>query len=70
MLRDRSALLNRMADHAGARQQPRSSSRFRKQADDAREQADVVLAALREAAGNTLQSVVDSDDVAERGAAR
>jgi two-component system chemotaxis response regulator CheB len=69
MLRDRSALLNRMADHAEARQQPRSSHRFRKQAEDASGQADVVLAALRDAAGNTLQSVVDSDDVAERGAA-
>jgi two-component system chemotaxis response regulator CheB len=66
MLRDRSALLNRMADHAQARQQPRSARRFRNQANDASDQANVVLAALRDAAGNTLRSVADSDDVVER----
>jgi two-component system, chemotaxis family, protein-glutamate methylesterase/glutaminase len=69
MLRDRGALLNRIADHAEARQQPRSARRFRRQASDASEQADVVLASLRDAAGTTLQRVVDSDDVAERGVA-
>ena len=65
MLRDRSALLERMADDATTREQPRSARRFRKQAKDASEQADVVLISLREAAGTTLQSVADSDDLAE-----
>lgn len=69
MLRDRSALLNRMADHAYARQHPRSARRFRDQAEDASEQANAVLAALRGATGNTLQRVADSDEVAERQAA-
>jgi two-component system chemotaxis response regulator CheB len=66
MLRDRSALLYRMADHAEIRQQPRSARRFRNQGKDASDKANVVLAALREAAGNTLQTLPDSDDVAER----
>ncbi|MGN6167822.1 MAG: chemotaxis protein CheB [Solirubrobacteraceae bacterium] len=69
MLRDRGALLNRMADHAEARQRPRSARRFRNQAKDASDQANVVLAGLREAARNTLQSLVDDDEVAEREAA-
>lgn len=69
MLRDRSALLKRMADHAEARQQPRSARRFRNQARDASDQADVVLAALHDAAATTLQSVADDDEVAEREAA-
>jgi two-component system chemotaxis response regulator CheB len=68
MLRDRSALLNRMADHAQAREQPRSARRFRKQARDASDQANVVLAALHDAARNTLQSVADSDELADREA--
>jgi two-component system, chemotaxis family, protein-glutamate methylesterase/glutaminase len=69
MLRDRSALLNRMADHAQARQQPRSARRFRDQAHDASDQADVVLTALREAAGNTLLSVADGADQIKQQAA-
>jgi two-component system chemotaxis response regulator CheB len=69
MLRDRSALLNRMADHADVRQQPRSARRFRNQAKDASDQANVVLAALREAAGSTLQSIADDQEVTEREAA-
>ena len=68
MLRDRSALLNQMADHAQARQQPRSARRFRHQANDASGQADVVLGALHEAADNTLRSLGDTDDVVERRA--
>lgn len=68
MLRDRSALLSRMADHALGREQPRSARRFREQARDASDQANVVLAALHEAAGSALQSLADSDDVAARGA--
>ena len=62
------ALLDRMAHQAEARQQPRSAHRFRNQAKDASEQADVVLIALGEAARSTLQSVADSDDVAQREA--
>jgi two-component system chemotaxis response regulator CheB len=69
MLRDRSALLNRMADHAEAGQQPRSARRFRNQANDASEQANVVLAALSEAAENTLQTLADDADAAGREAA-
>jgi two-component system chemotaxis response regulator CheB len=69
MLRDRSALLNRMADHSQARRQPRSARRFRKQAKDASDQANVVLAALQDAAVNTLLSVADGDDMAEQEAA-
>jgi two-component system chemotaxis response regulator CheB len=68
MLRDRSALLNQMADHAQARQQPRSARRFRHQAKDASDQADAVLEALHEAADNTLRSLADTDDVVERRA--
>jgi two-component system chemotaxis response regulator CheB len=68
MLRDRSALLNRMADHAEARQQPRSARRFRNQGKDASDQANVVLAALREAAGSTLQTLADDDQLTEREA--
>jgi two-component system chemotaxis response regulator CheB len=69
MLRDRSALLYRMADHAQVRQQPRSARRFREQAQDASDQANVVLAALREAAGNTLLSVADGADLVQHEAA-
>jgi two-component system chemotaxis response regulator CheB len=61
MLRDRSALLNRMADHAEARSQLRSARRFRRQADDASQHADAVLQALSDAAGNTLQSLAEDE---------
>lgn len=69
MLRDRSALLNRMADHAEIGGQPRSARRFRNQANDASDQANVVLEALSEAAENTLQSLADATEAAEREAA-
>jgi two-component system chemotaxis response regulator CheB len=69
MLRDRGALLDRMAAHAEAREQPRSARRFRSQAKNASNQADVVLATLRDAAGNTLQSVADTHEEVEREAA-
>jgi len=65
MLRDRSALLSRMADHAEAREQPRSARRFRNQSRNASEQANVVLAALREAADDTLQGVIDNEETAD-----
>ncbi len=69
MLRDRSALLNRMADHAEVGEQPRSARRFRTQANDASDQANEVLAALSEAAENTLQSLADDADASGREAA-
>lgn len=69
MLRDRSALLNRMADHAGAGDQPRSARRFRNQANDASDQANVVLEALSDAAEHALQSVADDADSTGREAA-
>jgi two-component system chemotaxis response regulator CheB len=69
MLRDRSALLDRMADHAAARQQPRSARRFRNQAKDAADQANDVASALRQAAQNTLQTVADDEAAADKEAA-
>ncbi len=61
MLRDRSALLNRMADHAEGRNQPRSAGNFRRQAEDASQQADVVLEGLRGAAGSTLRELAEDE---------
>jgi hypothetical protein len=69
MLRDRSALLDRMADHAAARQQPRSARRFRNQAKDAADQANDVASALRQAAQNTLQTIADDEAAADKEAA-
>jgi two-component system chemotaxis response regulator CheB len=69
MLRDRSALLNRMADHAEARKQPRSARRFRRQSQDASDQAEVVLQALSEAAANTLQTTVEDEETVKTEAA-
>lgn len=63
MLRDRGALLNRMADHAEARGQPRSARRFRRQAGDASTQAEVVLEALRDATANTLQTTAGDEQL-------
>jgi two-component system chemotaxis response regulator CheB len=65
MLRDRGALLNRMADHAAARRQSRSARRFRHQSQDAIDQADVVLEALNQAALGTLQMTAEDEPVAE-----
>jgi two-component system chemotaxis response regulator CheB len=62
MLRDRSALLDRMAEHAEARQQPRSARRFRSQARDAGDQADLVLEALSQATATTLRSVAGNEE--------
>jgi two-component system chemotaxis response regulator CheB len=69
MLRDRSALLSRMADHADARGQPRSARRFRRQAEDAADQAELVLQALNQAATNTLQTVADDEEPTKAEAA-
>lgn len=68
MLRDRSALLNRMADHAETRGQDRSARRFRRQAENAGDEADIVLRALKEAAGGTLQSIPSDEEMAEQEA--
>jgi CHASE3 domain sensor protein len=58
-----------MADHAEARQQPRSARRFRNQAKDAADQANDVVSALRQAAQNTLQTVADDEAAADKEAA-
>lgn len=73
-LGDRAALLQRMAGQAEKRGQPRSARRFRRQAQSASEQTEIVRQALAGAAGTTLRRVVDTDDEepigeAEEGAA-
>jgi two-component system, chemotaxis family, protein-glutamate methylesterase/glutaminase len=72
-LEDRAALLKRMAEQAGRRGQPRSASRFRRQANSAYEQAHTVRQAVNGAAGTTLRRVTDVDDeerdAVEEGAA-
>jgi two-component system chemotaxis response regulator CheB len=67
-LEDRAALLKRMAQQAEQRGQIRSARRFRRQAQSASEQAEIVRQALVGAAGTTLRRVVDVDDD-ERGGA-
>jgi two-component system chemotaxis response regulator CheB len=59
MLRDRSALLQRMADQSEERGQPRSANRFHEQADDASRQAELVHEALAHAAAGTLSEIAD-----------
>ena len=73
-LADRAALLQRMAQQAEKRGQPRSARRFRRQAHAASEQTEIVRHALAGAAGTTLRRVIDIDDEepvgeAEEGAA-
>lgn len=67
MLRDRSALLERMADNAASQDQARSARSFRSQARDASDQAELVLDALNQAAATTLTTVSDGEE--ERAAA-
>src|SRR5205085_1150527 len=62
MLRDRSALLNRMAAHAEAGGQPRSARRFRRQAQDASDQAEVVRQAVSYATTNTLETLAEDGE--------
>jgi two-component system chemotaxis response regulator CheB len=71
MLRDRSALLHRMADQSEDREQRRSARRFRRQADDATTQADLVREALAQAAEGTLAAVPaeEEETVAAGGSA-
>jgi two-component system, chemotaxis family, protein-glutamate methylesterase/glutaminase len=69
-LRDRAALLDRMAVQFEGRGQVRSARRFRQQAGDARSQAEAVRAALAEAAATALQEVSDAEgDHAEAASA-
>jgi two-component system chemotaxis response regulator CheB len=67
VLEDRQALLNRMADQAEARDQPRSARAFRHRATSAGEHAQLVRRALGEAAATTLRSIrhLDADEVAD-----
>ena len=59
-LMDRSTLLERMAKQAEARSQPRLVRNFRRKADDAREEAEAIRAALRRASASTLRAL-DAD---------
>jgi two-component system, chemotaxis family, protein-glutamate methylesterase/glutaminase len=61
-LADRAALLQRMAQQAEKRGQAQSSRRFRRQAQTASEQAEVVRQALTRAAGTTLRRLVDGHE--------
>jgi two-component system chemotaxis response regulator CheB len=61
-LADRAALLDRMAEQAEKRRQPRSARRFRRQSEAASEQAEIVRQALAGAAGTTLRRVADEDE--------
>lgn len=74
VLADRAALLQRMAQQAEKRGQPRSARRFRRQSQSASEQAEIVRQALAGAAGTTLRRLIDTDQEdrtgdAEEGAA-
>jgi two-component system chemotaxis response regulator CheB len=62
-LRDRAALLDRMAEGAEGRGRPAATARFRQQAQDAREQAETVRSALLAAAATTLGDVENGEHV-------
>lgn len=64
-LEERGALLDRMAQQCEGRDQVRSARNFRRRATDAREQAQVVRTALRQAAGNTLRELAGDTPQAE-----
>jgi two-component system chemotaxis response regulator CheB len=67
MLRDRAALLRRLADQSAARQSGRSEETFRARANDAERQADSVLAVLRDSAATSVEAVdlsTGTEDVA------
>jgi two-component system chemotaxis response regulator CheB len=66
ILRDRSALMERMADQSQEQGQRRSTHRFREQADDASRQADLIREALSRAAAGVITSG-DADDVGAEG---
>lgn len=69
-LRDRGALLERMADHSDSRGDGRTASRYRRQANDARSHADVVRRALADAASNSLQTQTGDDAGSAEAAGR
>jgi two-component system chemotaxis response regulator CheB len=69
-LRDRGALLRRMAEQFEGRAQPRSGRQFRSKADEAYRQAELVREALADAAATTLGEIPhaehdEADGVAE-----
>lgn len=57
MLRDRAALLRRLADQSAARSHGRTEETFRARADDAEQQADSVLSVLRDSAASSVEAV-------------
>lgn len=61
-LRDRGALLERMAAQSGAWGLGRSAVRFQRQAQRARAQAEVVLGALNDAAATSLRSPDEDEE--------
>lgn len=61
-LEDRAALIRRMAHQAERRGQARSARHFRRRAQAASEQAEIVRQALAGAAGTTLRRVTDGDE--------
>jgi two-component system, chemotaxis family, protein-glutamate methylesterase/glutaminase len=61
MLRDRSALMTRMADQSERRGQSKSAVRFRLNAEDASRQAELVRTAHSQAAAGTLREVAAGD---------
>lgn len=68
-LRDRGAVLNRMAEQFDGRGQDRSAGRFRSKADEAYRQADLVRDTLTEAAATTLGNLPETDEDAAARAA-
>ena len=67
VLADREVLLSRMAGQAEHRGQTRSARRFRRQADAAGEQVEIVRQALTRAAGTSLLRVTDTDEAERPG---
>ena len=63
-LRDRGAVLNRMAEHFEGRDQARSARRFRGKSDEAYTQAELVRETLTEAAATTLRALPEEDAAA------
>jgi two-component system chemotaxis response regulator CheB len=61
VLQDRSMLLQRMAQRADSGSQPKSARSFRRRAEDASSQAELVREALGRAATSTLRRVADVD---------
>ncbi len=60
-LGERAALLERLADQCAERDQPKSARRFRGRAGQAREQADQVRDALKQAGAAALRGLEEPD---------